>query len=143
MIAFRTVTLLAFVALVALVACGGLLAGPAALADVAAAAAAQPATRIEVDDTTRPSATVADGGQVVFHNGADSSTRIVFASRDAVAFDCAVDGDAVVRSRRSQYLLRAGAELRCQVRPGRYRYTTLTHQRSGVQRTKSTLQVRN
>jgi len=100
-------------------------------------------TRVDIASTGAPDTRVRTGGRVVFHNRAPGSTRILFASRNATAFDCEADGNDVVRSRRGQYLLRGGAKLACTVRPGKYRYTTMTLDGGGVHRGRSILHVRN
>ena len=121
---------------------GTLLAG-AAVAEMLPAEAVAESTLVEMGSKGARNATVRTEGRVVFRNGAVAAARIVFARKDATAFDCVADGDAVVRSRASQYMLRGGAELSCVVRPGRYRYTTLTQSGGGVHQAKSILSVRN
>jgi len=103
-----------------------------------------PSVRVHVADIIQlgsKSATV--NTEIVFQNDGEATRRIVFASRDAAAFSCSVDGDAVIRSRSTQYLLRPGAEMSCSVRPGRYRYTTLTQTAGGIEKVLSTLRVRS
>ena len=112
-------------------------------AEMGPVAAVRAATLIDMSATGAPDAVVDTDGRVVFRNRVTGSTRIVLTRKDASAFDCVVDGDAVVRSRPGQYLLRGGAELSCVVRPGRYRYTTLTQQRGGIHKARSTIRVRN
>lgn len=120
-----------------------LLAAATTQADMAVPATVRATTLIEMGATGAPNAVVTTDGKVVFRNRVSASTRIVFASKDASAFDCYADGEEVVRSRSSQYLLRGGAELACTVRPGSYRYTTLTQQRGGIHKSRPTLRVRN
>ena len=112
-------------------------------ADMAPPAVVKAATLIDIGSTRATRATVSGDGRVVFRNLVTGSTRIMFSSKNASAFDCHADGDEVVRSRGSQYVLRGGAELSCTVRPGSYRYTTLSQRGGGVQMTRSTLRVRN
>lgn len=120
-----------------------LVAAATAGADMLVPAAVKLATVIDIGSTGATRTLVATDGRVVFRNRVTGITRILFSSENASAFDCRADGDAVVRSRSSQYVLRGGAELSCTVRPGSYRYTTLTQRGGGVQMTRSTLRVRN
>jgi hypothetical protein len=131
------------VAAVLLLAGTWLLASAPAQAEMLPAALMPPSTLVVMNLDGTPNTTVKTDGRVVFRNGGTASTRIVFARKDADAFDCVADGDNVVRSRSMQLLLRGGAELACTVRPGRYRYRTLTQSRRGVHETRPTLSVRN
>jgi len=98
-------------------------------------------TAILIEPKGAADTTATRRGRVIFKNRGDGSTRIVFAQKDAGAFACEADGDGAVRSRSSQYLLRDGGELPCVVRPGRYRYTTLSSQRGEVNKARSTLRI--
>ena len=100
-------------------------------------------TLVEVAAEGTPNTTVRTEGRVVFRNAAMAAARIVFASKDARSFDCEADGEAVVQSRKTQYLLRAGAELSCTVRPGRYHYTTLTQNGRAIHKARPTLRVQS
>ncbi len=117
--------------------------GAAAGADMATPAVVRAVTLIDMGSARGSNAVVTTDGRVVFRNRSAGSTRIVLSRKDASAFDCFADGEEVVRSRGEQYVLRGGAELSCTVRPGRYRYTTLTQQQGGVRMVRSTLRVPN
>ena len=98
-----------------------------------------PATRIALAD---PPSETRGGPALVFHNDAAGAARLLFARGAAEALDCAIDGGSATRSRTGQYLLSAGAELRCTAPPGRYRFETLTPRGGAIERARGSVEVR-
>lgn len=78
---------------------------------------------------------------VVFQNDAEAVARVIFRHGDADGIACE-EGAGVSRSRQGQYTVRGGAELVCELEPGRYRYETLTNRNGAVTRTRSQISAR-
>ena len=111
-------------------------------AEAAAPRAAVSPSRVAVGSEAAPArAEVRAGSAVVFHNGSDQSTRIVFTRRDARSMEC-VAARGVSLSRRGQFTLEPGAEIACTLTRGNYEYATFTTRHGAVASERARLRVR-
>ena len=111
-------------------------------AEPSATQAAISPSRVAVGGEASPERAEARAGSpVVFHNGSERSTRLVFSRRDAKRVDCS-PAPGASRSRRGQYTLEPGAEVACSLPRGDYEYSTFTTRRGAVASDRARLRVR-
>jgi hypothetical protein len=82
------------------------------------------------------------GTALAFRNPGAASSRLLLPHDAARAISCSPDGSTTSRSRPGQFLLGAGAELRCTAEPGRYKVTAITAEGGAVQERSGRILVR-
>jgi hypothetical protein len=82
------------------------------------------------------------GTELLFRNPGTAASRLLLPSDAARAIACSPDGSTTNRSRPGQFLLAAGAELRCTAEPGRYKVTAISSEGGAIRERSGRLVVR-